>query len=55
MTDLTVLKQLAQIIADQTATPRWVAWTTLGWRIEYNEPLFAPSFRFDPRDPKDIK
>jgi len=54
MTDLTILKRRAQQIADATASPRWVIFTSLGWRIETNPPRddATPSFRFDPRQPE---
>ena len=48
---LETLKARAQRIANSTHTPRWVIYTSLGWRIEWHEPANlddALFYRFDP-------
>ena len=49
-----VLIDRAQAIADATGTPRWVKWTSLGWRIEaepspYDGPMTHLDFECQPR------
>ena len=48
---LRILNARAQRIANDTRTPRWVLWTSLGWRIESAEPKSddAPVYTFDPQ------
>ena len=35
---LTVLIKRAQEMANKSGTPRWVKYTSLGWRIEWTPP-----------------
>lgn len=51
MKSLEQLRRIAQDLANDSGKPRWIIWTSLGWRIEWNEPrswLCEPVYRIDP-------